>query len=131
MYQTYPQHVHKPNGEYFVVHSDAERDAKLADGWSLTPLEAEQAAGHAIEHNPPEGESPSDDAPAPSAASAAAGAQVPDGPDKMNAPEAIGLVEATDNVAQLEAWKLAELAGKARKGVLAALDVRLAALAEA
>jgi hypothetical protein len=127
MFETYPRHVHKPNGVFTVVHSDVERDAKIADGWYLTALEAEQAEG-TVERNPAEGAADAEDAPAPSAD---AGAQAPDGPDKMNAPQAIEFIEATDNVAQLEAWKLAELAGKARKGVLAALDVRLAALSEA
>jgi len=38
----YPRHVHKHGGVFSVVHSDEERDQKVAEGWCLTPLEAEQ-----------------------------------------------------------------------------------------
>lgn len=38
-YQEYPRHLHKPGGAHVVVQDDAERDAKLAEGWKLTPAE--------------------------------------------------------------------------------------------
>lgn len=39
-FEMYPMHVHRPGGQFKVVTSDAERDAALAAGWSLTPGEA-------------------------------------------------------------------------------------------
>lgn len=32
---TYPFMLHKPDGSELVVHSDTERDARLAEGWEL------------------------------------------------------------------------------------------------
>lgn len=112
-FERFPRHLHRPGGVFHVVNDDAELKAGLAAGWYLTPLDAEQA-----------GAVPAEDAPVPAT-------QPEDALTGLNAPQAIELIEATDDVAELEAWKLAELAGKARKGVLAALDVRLAALTEA
>lgn len=43
-HKEYPRHVHQAGGVFAVVHSDAERDAHVAKGWYLTPLEADQAA---------------------------------------------------------------------------------------
>lgn len=37
VFQEYPRHLHRPGGTYLVVQSDEERDAALADGWTLTP----------------------------------------------------------------------------------------------
>jgi hypothetical protein len=40
-YKEYPRHVHKAAGVHCVVHSDAERDAKVAEGWALQPVPAD------------------------------------------------------------------------------------------
>lgn len=37
-YREYPRHVHKPDGRHLVVRTDAERDAALQDGWSLSAV---------------------------------------------------------------------------------------------
>ena len=44
VYREYPRHVHKPGGLCLSVANDVEKAAALADGWYLTPLEAEQGA---------------------------------------------------------------------------------------
>jgi hypothetical protein len=122
-FQRFPRHLHRANGAFRVVNDDAELKAGLADGWYPTPLEAEKAAGNPIERNPAEGEAPE--------VGGDADTQPPDGPSVLKAADAIALIEASDDAAQLEAWKAAEDAGKARKGVLAAIDARLEALAGA
>lgn len=38
VYQPYPKMLHKPGGAHCIVHTDAECDAKLADGWALQPV---------------------------------------------------------------------------------------------
>lgn len=37
VHQEYPKCLHKPDGSTCLVGNDAERDAKLADGWHLRP----------------------------------------------------------------------------------------------
>lgn len=36
----YPRHLHHEDGSYVVVTSDAERDAKVAEGYLLSPFVA-------------------------------------------------------------------------------------------
>lgn len=43
-FQEYPRHLHRMNGEYVVVTNDVDKEAKLADGWFLTPDAAKAAA---------------------------------------------------------------------------------------
>ena len=38
MFHPYPRHVHKRGGVYRIVHSDAERDQAVAEGWALQPV---------------------------------------------------------------------------------------------
>lgn len=48
----FPRHVHKPSlwGQwvFLVVHNQAECDAALAEGWSLTPILLTNAAGEVL-----------------------------------------------------------------------------------
>ena len=39
----YPRHLHRADGTYCVVTSDAEKAAKLEEGWHLTPGDAHAA----------------------------------------------------------------------------------------
>lgn len=120
-FQRFPRHLHRAHGAFRVVNDEAELKAGLADGWYSTPLEAEKAAGNTIERNPPEGEAPE---------VGVAGTQPADALTDLKAADAIELVAASDDVAQLEAWQAAEAAGKNRKGLLAAIEDRLQALAQ-
>lgn len=43
-YREYPRHLHRADGSFVEVTDDGERDAKLADGWFLTPGAAKEAA---------------------------------------------------------------------------------------
>jgi hypothetical protein len=120
-FQPYPRHVHGPNKTYKVVHSDAERDAAVADGWYLWPKDVPDA----------------DLGQAPAAQDADTGAAVidddapPETLDALTVAQASELVAICDDVARLQAWQLAEAQGKGRKGLLAVLEDRLSSLAEA
>lgn len=37
-YREYPRHVHRPHGVSLIVRTEAERDAALAEGWSLSAV---------------------------------------------------------------------------------------------
>ena len=39
----YPRHLHRPDGTYCVVTNDAEKVAKLRDGWLLRPGPASES----------------------------------------------------------------------------------------
>jgi hypothetical protein len=39
VHKEYPRMLHKPDGSTHIVNDDAERAAKLAEGWNLLPGE--------------------------------------------------------------------------------------------
>lgn len=93
------EEAHGVSVDLLNVGSDEERDAALADGWSLTPTDA---AGEPA-------------APAP--------LTLLDSPVKD-----IAAVLPSLTGEELEALRADETAGKTRKGVLAAIDAAIAAL---
>jgi hypothetical protein len=121
--QEYPRHVHKPGGEFLVVHDNAARDAAVAAGWFLTPLEAQQGVPEA----PVSGEGTGDDL---AAAVGLSDDAIPETLEALTVAQAGALTEVCDDVARLTAWYTAEADGKARKGVLKALEARLELLAQ-
>ena len=55
----YPRHLHRADGTYCVVQTDVECDRALAEGWALTPADAQKAAA-ATEEAPKKGKAAKD-----------------------------------------------------------------------
>ena len=53
VHQEYPKTLHRPDGSTCLVQDDAERDAKLAEGWNLRPGPAPVLADVAGDEAPP------------------------------------------------------------------------------
>lgn len=115
-YLEYPRHLHGPNGTFVVVHNDTERDLQLAKGWYLWPTDVPVKA---VDPSPETTPAVIDEDAPPSTL------------DALTVAQASELVAICDDVARLQAWQLAEAQGKGRKGLLAVLEDRLTALAEA
>lgn len=58
----YPRHLHRADGEYCVVTTDAECAAKQADGWYLSPADAKAAAAEPAQVEAPKRGRPAKDA---------------------------------------------------------------------
>lgn len=118
----FPRHLHKPGGLYVVPENAGEYEQLKARGWlDLPPAHVEQPTP-VLMHvalNEPVNATPIDvdqhDSGAPSLVA------------HLNATDAAKVIEAAD-AEQLAAIRAEETAGKARKGVLALIDVREADL---